>query len=388
MPAGGRPALLAAAAALALLAAAPQASAAAPKHTARLVAKVKAPVYVTSPPTGRRLFVVQRMGRIRIVRRGKLLRRPFLDIDSRVLATQQRGLLSMAFAPDYGRSGRFYVMYVANDDTVRVDELRRSRKHPNRAAPRTRRQVLNIGRGGDFHHGGQLQFGPDRLLYVSTGVTDRPHLAQDLGDLHGKLLRIDPRRRGGRQYTVPPGNPFAFTAGARPEIWASGLRNPWRFSFDRRNGAIAIGDVGEDSYEEIDFLPRGRQAGANFGYDVIEGHHQMRPGPVPPRYVAPVLVRPHGSSRAPACAVMGGYVVRDRSLRGLYGRYVYNDQCSPTLRTAVLRPGRARGDRPLRLRRRIEFAISFGEDSRGRVYAVSYYGEIWRLAMARKRRPR
>ena len=339
------------------------------------IGKFKDPVYVATPPKGGGLYVVERAGRIRVVRRGKLLRLPFLDIARDVMATEQRGLLSIAFAPDYARSGRFYAIYTANDDTVRVDGFRRS-ANAYRAARASRRPLLNIGRAGPFHHGGQLQFGPDGMLYVSTGVSDDAGLAQDLGDLHGKLLRIDPRPSGELPYSIPPGNPFAGTAGARPEVWAYGLRNPWRFSFDRVTGDLALGDVGEATAEEVDFLPRGAAAGANFGFDVLEGDAKLLPGPVPAGYVAPAILHRHRAKRR-ACAVIGGYTVRDRSLRGLYGRYLYNDLCSPDLRSAILGPGGARDDRRLRLR--IPTVVSFGEDNRGRIYGIGIDGVVHRL---------
>src|SRR3954469_24551961 len=288
------------------------ATAASPRFLVKPIATFTEPTYVTGPPSGRRLFVVERRGRIRIVRRGKVLRRPFLDMSKTTMTALQRGLFSMAFAPDYARSGRFYVEYVRGPgDTVQLDEFRRSASDPNRAAPSSRRHVLNVGHGGDYHHGGQLQFGPDGYLYMSTGVSEHPEWGQDLGNLHGKILRIDPRAAGDRPYTVPAGNPFAFTAGARPEIWAYGMRNPWRFSFDRRTGDFVLGDVGADTAEEVDFLKRGI-SGANFGFPIFEGRRQMIPGAVPPHYVAPVIQHLHHPH--PYCAVTGGYVVRDRGM--------------------------------------------------------------------------
>jgi glucose/arabinose dehydrogenase len=320
---------------------------------------------------------------VRVVRRGKVLRRPFLDIHGSTLesVSDQRGMFSMAFAPDYSRSGRFYVMYVHTGDVVAVDEFRRSRKSAWRAAPGSRRRVLTVGHGGIFHHGGQLQFGPDRMLYVSTGVGDHPELAQDLGDLHGKILRIDPRRSGRRAHRIPPGNPFVSTAGARPEVWASGLRNPWRFSFDRRTGDLVLGDVGENSYEEVDFRAAGAPAGANFGYPIFEGRHRMLAGSVP-RYAPPAIEHRH---TAGYCAVMGGYVVRDRGLRGLYGRYLYSDNCKGVLRSAVVGPD---GARKMRLVQEFGGLVSFGEDNRGHIYAINNRGNVFRLAPRPRRAKR
>ncbi|MEA2470238.1 MAG: hypothetical protein QOE38_1237 [Thermoleophilaceae bacterium] len=323
----------------------------------RKVGSFKQPVYVTAPRGDSRLFVVERAGVIRIVRGGHTLARPFLDMRSAVLlvspdeTADQRGLFSIAFAPDYARSGLFYVSYVARDDTLRVDELRRS-TDPDVADPASRRTVLNAGHAGPQHHGGQLQYGPDGLLYASTGVGGTPASAQDPNDLHGKIIRL----RDGQ-----------------PEIYASGLRNPWRFSFDRRSGAMAIGDVGDALAEEIDYLPRATPAGANFGFDIFEGRHRLSNAPTPARYVAPAIEHRHSTGW---CAVTGGYVVRDRALRGLYGRYVYGDLCSGRMRTAVLRTGRVKS-RPLRLR--VPYLDSFGEDGHGHVYAVSFFGQVLRL---------
>jgi len=362
------------AAAALLLGAAP--ADAARKYPMQIVGSFDRPTYATTPPKGdKRLFVVERGGAIRVVRHGKILKRPFLNIRRKTLASRsdQRGMFSMAFAPDYARSRRFYVMYVRTGDVVVVDEFRRSKKHVWRAAAGSRRNVLTIGKAGIFHHGGQLQFGRDGMLWVSTGVSDHPEWAQDMRNLHGKILRIDPRPSGGRPYTVPPDNPFALAVGIRPEIWASGLRNPWRFSFDRRNGAMAIGDVGVNSYEEVDFLPAGASGGSNFGFPRYEGRHQMEPGPPPVNYVPPVIEHSH---KAGFCAVMGGYVVRDRSLRGLYGRYLYGDNCRGTLHSAILRRD---GSRKRRLVQRFGGLVSFGEDNRGHIYLTTNYGRVYRM---------
>jgi glucose/arabinose dehydrogenase len=373
----------AALAALALLAAAAPASA--ERYRAKRITSFPGTTYVTSAPGDRgRLFATTRAGQIRVVRRGKTLRRPFLDISGMVRESAQRGLLSMAFAPDYRRSRRFYVVYVTKDDTVQVDEYRRKPRNPDRASLRSRRAILDVGAGGDYHHGGQLQFGPDGYLWVSTGVGDVTGRAPDLGDLHGKLLRIDPAPSGAQPYAVPPDNPFVGVNGARPEIWAYGLRNPWRFSFDRLTGDLTIGDVGERTAEEVDYLRSGTGAGANFGFDVFEGNQQMIPGPVPERYVPPALEHTHSATgRSTYCALIGGYVVRDRRLGGLYGRYLYADLCKRAPRSVLLGASGATADRPVKVR--MPRAVSFGEDGRGRLYAVGLNGTVYRLrAAARK----
>ena len=331
-------------------------------------------MYLATPSKGGGLYVVERAGRIRVVRRGKRLRRPFLDIARDVITAEQRGLLSVAFAPDYARSGLFYVVYTANDDTVRLDEFRRSGDR-NRADPASRRPVLNIGRAGPYHHGGQLQFGPDGLLYVSTGVTDVPPLAQDLGDLHGKLLRIDPRAAAGCPTRSRPAT-----------------RSPPRPARARRSGPTACATRGASrstasratccSATSARRRPRRSTSSATTppGRELRLRPARGRPPDAARRaaggYVAPAIVRRHEAKRT-ACAVIGGYVVRDRRLRGLYGRYLYGDLCSPYLRSAIVGTGKARGDRRLKLR--IPTVVSFGEDSRGRLYAVGIDGAVYRL---------
>ncbi|MDP9294762.1 MAG: PQQ-dependent sugar dehydrogenase [Actinomycetota bacterium] len=315
------------------------------------------PVYVTSPPgAARTLIVVQRYGLIRAVRNGRVLRTPLADLRSRVLIedpreeVDQRGLLSVAFAPDYAHSGRFDVDYVDRSGRLRVDELRRGRRGV--------RRVLDLGPASTQHHGGQLQFGRDGLLYVSTGMNDDPTTSQDPGRPGGKILRLDPRRPR-----------------AAPEVYASGLRNPWRFSFDRVTHSMLIADVGDATTEEIDVLAPGAPAGANFGWPAYEGT-ERREGPDVPGATAPALTMRHSDGW---CAVTGGYVVRDRSLPALAGRYVYGDLCSGRVWSARLTGNRLVDVRPLAS---VYYPVSFGEDGLGRVYAVSFAGGVFRLRRA------
>jgi glucose/arabinose dehydrogenase len=190
--------------------------------------------------------------------------------------------------------------------------------------------------------------------------------------LLGKVLRISPKIAGG--YSIPKGNPFGGRPGRRGEIWADGLRNPWRFSFDRLTGALAIGDVGQNQQEEIDFAPRGTGAGANYGWSIWEGDRREKPGRAP-KAVFPVLVKLHTQGY---CAIIGGYVVRDRSLGPLYGRYLYGDDCKPQISSVKLSRGHARGDRFTGLS--VPERSAFGEDTLGRLYAVSLTGPVYRLA--------
>jgi glucose/arabinose dehydrogenase len=344
------------------------------------------PTYVTAPPGDRRRrFVTERAGRVVVVRAGRTIGAPFLDIRSRVSTDGEGGLLSMAFAPDYASSGRFYVYYTDKRGYPTIQEFRRSASSADRAAPGSGRIVLSVEHHRFNHKGGQLQFGPDGKLYAGFGDGggggDPDRNAQNLGRVLGKLIRIDPRGSGARPYSVPADNPFRGRAGARAEVYAYGVRNPWRFSFDRATGALTVADVGQDAVEEVDFVPNRRGAGRaprggyNFGWSVFEGRSRYRAGSAPGR-IAPVIQRTHDQGY---CSITGGYVIRDRALgRGLYGRYVYGDLCDGRLRVAALRTPRARGDRLLGPR--VSQLVSFGEDARGRLYAVSLGGSVYRLA--------
>jgi hypothetical protein len=355
-------------------------------HAARLgygltrVGTFESPVYVTQAAgDARRLFVVEQAGRIRVVRDGRVLRAPFLDIRSRVRSGGEQGLLSMAFAPDYAASGRFYVFYTDVDGNERVVEYRR--RAPDRADARSARLVLFQRDPEPNHNGGLLLFGPDRLLYVGVGdgggeydQHGRVGNGQRLGTLFGKILRIDPRPTAGRPYRIPPGNPFVGRRGARAEIYAWGLRNPWRFSFDRATGAIAIGDVGQDHVEEVDFRRRGGARGVNFGWREWEGTRREDPTLHIHGDVKPVLEYTHDGGN---CSVTGGYVIRDPRLPALAGRYVYGDYCAGDLLSARLAPAGATARRPLHLR--VPNLTSFGEDGAGRIYVASQSGPVYRL---------
>jgi glucose/arabinose dehydrogenase len=340
------------------------------------------PVFVTAPRGDRRAqFVVEQAGRIMVVRNGRKRSTPFLDITSQVTSGGEQGLLSMAFAPDYATSGRFYVYFTANDGDQRVVEFRRA--SADRADAGSARLVLEMADSESNHNGGLLLFGPGGHLYIGTGDGGGggdPHgrrgNAQNLGSLLGKILRIDPRPSGGRPYSVPASNPFVGRSGARGEIYAYGLRNPWRFSFDRRNGDLSIGDVGQGDVEEIDFVRSGR--GKNFGWRPFEGRRRYTPGESAPGHVRPVIQRFHDDGN---CSITGGVVVRDRAVPALFGRYVFGDLCLGRIESAKLRPGRATQQRRTRLR--VPMLSSFGEDARGRVYAVSLDGPVYRIAARR-----
>ena len=344
------------------------------------IGRFDSPLYVTSPPGDRRrVFVVEQGGRVMVLVDGRKRGTPFLDIRSQVTEGSEQGLLSIAFAPDYARSGRFYVYFTDRSGSQRVVEYRRA--SATRADASSARLVLRMADPESNHNGGLLLFGPDKHLYIGTGdgggAGDQHGArgnAQNLGSPLGKILRIDPAASGRRPYTVPGDNPFVARDGALAEIYAYGLRNPWRFSFDRATGDLAIGDVGQNEVEEIDFVRRGRGRGANFGWRPFEGRSRFADGESAPGHVPPVITRTHGQGW---CSVTGGVVVRDRALAGLRGRYLFGDFCQERILSARLTTGRARDVRATSLR--VGSLSSFGEDARGRVYATSLSGPVYRL---------
>ncbi|MGB7587887.1 MAG: PQQ-dependent sugar dehydrogenase [Solirubrobacterales bacterium] len=343
------------------------------------------PVYVAGAPGfPDLLFVVEQPGKVEVLRKGHLLGHPFLDISGLVSFGGERGLLSIAFPPDYRRSRRFYVYYTDAQGNIRVDEFKR--QSATRAARGSRRAVIEIPHPTNSNHnGGQMQFLGD-LLYFGTGdggsAGDPPNNAQNRDSLLGKLLRIDPRPSGGRPYTVPPDNPFVGKPG-RDEIYSYGLRNPFRFSFDTTSSAqprIAIGDVGQNRFEELDYTTLAAASGANFGWDALEGFapftEENSGTPDPGGTTKPIMAYSH-SRDGGSCSIIGGYVVRDPRLPALRGRYLYTDYCSGQLRSLVPHLRRASHDRRLGLS--VGSPTSFGEDDSGRLYVCSQEGSVYRL---------
>ena len=339
------------------------------------------PLYVTQPPgEDRDLFVVERAGRIKVIRDGEVLPVPFLDIGGEVATDfNEQGLLSMAFSPDYRRSGLFYVYYTDTSGDVKIVEYSRSDSEQPLANPESARELLGIEHSeNDNHNGGLLAFGPDGGLYAGIGdggaAGDPKRNAQNLSVLLGKILRIDPSPQGGKPYGIPEDNPFVDRSGARPEIFEYGLRNPWRFSFDPFNDALTIGDVGQDEFEEIDYLPSAEQAGANLGWSAFEGDARFNDDERAQGAVPPIFTY----GREEGCSITGGYVVADPELRTLYRRYVYGDFCVGELRSLVPGLPKASGDKALG--QTVPGLSSFGVDNAGHVYATSLSGPVFRLS--------
>lgn len=360
----------------------PATAAATGKLALKKVGSFVSPVYLTSPPGDTsHQFVVEQAGRIRVIAGGRTLAKPFLDIRSLVTAGGEQGLLSVAFAPDYAKSGRFYVYYTDKQQQQRVVEYRRATAVT--ANPKSARLVLKMADPEPNHNGGLLKFGPDDLLYIGTGDgggADDQHgargNAQNLASPLGKLLRINPKASGGEPYTIPAGNPFAKRSGVRKEIYSYGLRNPWRYSFDRSTGALVIGDVGQGKIEEVDYRDEGEGNGANFGWRPFEGTSRHSPGESAPGAINPVLQLSHSDGY---CSITGGYVVRDKTLpASIQGEYLYSDFCKSDIRAVKLSTSGATGDHKLSLSK-VASVSSFGEDAQGRIYVVTLGGPIYRL---------
>jgi glucose/arabinose dehydrogenase len=344
------------------------------------------PVYVTGAPGfPKLLFVVEQPGRVAVLSNGHRLSHPFLDIRGMVGYDEaERGLLSIAFPPDYAQSKSFYVYYVDDAGNIRIDEFKRG--SATRADRGSQRRVIEIPHPENANHnGGQMQFLGD-LLYFGTGDGgsggDPPNNAQNKDVLLGKLLRIDPRASGNQAYTVPPSNPFVGKPG-RDEIYSYGLRNPFRFSFDTvtaKQPRLTIGDVGQNKFEELDYTTVAAASGANFGWDALEGfapYEEENSGtPDPGGTTKPIFAYSH-SRGGGSCSIIGGYVVADRSLKSLYKRYVYADLCEGQLRSLVPHLKRASGDRKLGLA--VESPTSFGEDDAHHLYVSSLEGPVFRL---------
>ena len=340
---------------------------------------LSSPVYLTTP-TGdtARLFVVEQSGQIRIVQHGQLLPTAFLDIHSRLVSGGEQGLLSVAFHPNYGANGFFYVNYTDLNGDTRVERYTVSAADSNLADTTTHKLILFVPQPYTNHNGGLVMFGPDGMLYIGMGDGgsggDPENRAQHPDSLLGKLLRIDVDH--GDPYAIPPNNPFA-TSGGAPEIWALGLRNPWRFAFDRSAGLLYIGDVGQGAWEEVDVQPAS-QGGLNYGWRIMEGAHCYNPTNCSSAgLVLPAVEYDHSNGQ---CAVIGGFVYRGARFPALAGQYFYADLCAGWVRSFSYAGGAVTGQTSWNLDVSPGTPLSFGEDARGELYLLTGGGDVYRIA--------
>jgi glucose/arabinose dehydrogenase len=351
----------------------------------KAIGKFNHPTYAIGHPTAPAVLVTEKFGKVYAINKGKRVKRPFLNLKGQVSATQlnERGLLSLAFAPDYATSGLLYAFYSNRAGNNVVAEFKRGASELA-VDPSSHRVVLEIPHpGASNHNGGQLQFGPDGLLYVATGdgggQGDPDDSAQSPQELSGKILRIDPKATPTAPYSIPPGNPFALTGG-RPEVYSLGLRNPYRFSFDLVSNPgeprIVIGDVGQFRFEEIDYESLLAASGANFGWNDFEGFSAYKGAkpPTPSGDQKPILA--YRTTRK-SCSVIGGYVGRGGAPGPIRGRYLFGDFCNGKLRTLVPDLARARKVRSLGVT--VPALTSFGEGPDGSLYATSLNGPVYRV---------
>ncbi len=351
--------------------------------TLELVATgLSSPVFATAPSGDtERLFVVERGGLVRIIRNDNLLTMPFLDVQSIILSGRERGLLSMAFHPDYSQNGEFFVNYTDPSGDTRVVRYRVS-ADPDMADPGSAELIIAIEQPFSNHNGGQLAFGPDGMLYVGMGDGgsggDPLGHGQDLGTLLGSILRID--IDGGAPYAVPADNPYVGNAAARDEIWANGLRNPWRFSFDRELGDLYIADVGQNAWEEVDVQPAASAGGENYGWNVMEGAHCFGGAACDQTgLVLPIVEYSH----ADGCSITGGYVYRGSKVTQLVGHYLYADFCSDWVRSFRFGGGQAVDQRDWSAELFPGPSVSsFGEDALGELYIMTLGGDLYRIVPA------
>jgi glucose/arabinose dehydrogenase len=340
------------------------------------------PVLLTAPAGDRRQFIVERSGRIRILQDGVLLAQPFLDIGARVTTAGEGGLLSMAFDPQYAANGYFFIYYTDAATNDIVIERWRVSADPGLADPASVLEIIRIPHPGFSNHfGGLVSFGPDGYLYLGPGdgggAGDPADNAQDLGSLLGKLLRLDVAAASPDQpYAIPPTNPFAGQAGRRPEIWAYGLRNPWRYTFDAAR--LLIADVGEVRREEVDIAGIG-QGGLNYGWNLMEGSLCFSAASCTSAgLVLPAFEYDHGENNVNGCAIIGGYVYRGQAIPELAGRYFYSDFCGGYLKSFL--PGLGRVTELVDWQvARPDAILSFGRDADGELYLLAAGGNIYRI---------
>ena len=362
-------------------------------------------LYITQPSNETdRLFVLNQKGRIHIITNGETLKTPFLDISDRVHGSltpgSEEGLLGLAFHPDYKTNGYFYLNYVNKNDSSIVSRFSVT-DNPNIADEGTEKIILGIPQPFGNHNGGHLAFGPkDGMLYIGFGDGgkwgDPYNNSQNLKTLLGAILRINVDR--GDPYTIPPDNPFFNDKGKRDEIFCYGLRNPWRFSFDRETSDLIIGDVGQNLWEEINWLTWDESLGANFGWRTMEGNHCYNPEEFcdTTGLIMPVFEYPNNASymkiligmderEATGCSVTGGYVYRGNDNPTLWGTYIFGDYCTGRIWSFKLKNGKPTKFKNLRpeLKKHSRdvplFISSFGEDSSGELYVVDYLGAVYKF---------
>jgi glucose/arabinose dehydrogenase len=340
---------------------------------------LKSPVFLThARDQSGRLFILEQPGTIRILEKGKLLEAPFLDIKERVLSRGEQGLLGLAFHPEYRLNGRFFVNYTRKDDGATVVAEYRRSEQVDRAG-REERILVSIPQPYPNHNGGMIAFGPDGYLYIGMGDGgaggDPQNRAQNKDELLGKLLRIDVNNLV--PYGIPTDNPFV-RGKERPEIFALGLRNPWRFSFDRETGDLWLADVGQNKWEEVNVVRKG----GNYGWRVMEGFHCFNlPEPCgKENYTSPVLEYSHQGGR---CSITGGYVYRGKAIPALVGTYLYGDFCSGEMLLVRTNQGGQVSGEPWVLKTNASIS-SFGEDENGEIYVLDLKGAVYLLAPGSK----
>ncbi|MDG4859692.1 PQQ-dependent sugar dehydrogenase [Streptomyces sp. T-3] len=340
----------------------------APEVTLKQVATAKSPIAGAAGPGGT-LWLAERAGTVRVLR-GSGLGEPVLDISAETTTDGERGLLGIAFDKDFAH---FYISFTNLEGTSTIDEFA---VKDGKLKADTRRTVLTQTQPYANHNGGDIKFGPDGYLYIAFGdggAGGDPHgYGQNLDTLLGKLLRIDPR--GGKPYAIPPDNPFVGDPKAKDEIWSYGLRNPWRFSFDKGTGDLLIADVGQSAWEEIDWAPAGSKGGENYGWSEMEGNHPFRDGTEPANHVPPV----HEYDRnGLGCSVTGGYVYRGKAIPDLKGQYVFSDYCDGTVRALQMKNGEVTGESDLKVNG--GEVVSFVQDCKGELYVLASSGGVFRI---------
>ncbi len=338
---------------------------------APVVKGLKEPTLVAAPPDGsKRLFVLERDGRVRVTdANGQLRPTPFLDLTQDTSTSTEQGMLGLAFHPAFAQNGYVYVDYTATDSAVHIIRYTVAPDRPDQVDSATAHTVMDIPKRSKYHNGGALAFGPDGFLYVALGDDEQSDKAQDLTSIFGKILRVDVD--SAEPYAIPSSNPFVNQVGARGEIWSYGLRNPWRFSFDRSTGDLWIGDVGDAKWEEIDMQPASSPGGDNFGWPVLEGDECVDPEHCHDAgLVAPLVTYGHDMN----CAIVGGYVYRGQTAPGLAGSYLFGDLCTGGIFT--LRGGPGQGWKRLELGFQPIKIASFAEDPAGDVYVVDLQGGV------------